>query len=270
MHYGKNLKAVRRAKRVSQETLATGIMSRSNLSNFENELYIPSFDKVLELLRRLNISVEEFLALCSADYQLLQNLRRQIIAAEALGDLATIKKINHRLANLAEKNLDFADLFLLTNYVLFIAGEDTPLTYLEIKEQAGQTLLRNDIWYSQDFRQYNNFFHLYALAENQIFYYAARKKYLREQTLLETPYLVNLSLNYFMQLAGLAHWHEAREIYHFTEELIDQHQLNPQRKILDHLRYSLTGTIENQQAIDEKLLHYLQQVMVFAGKNASQ
>lgn len=44
-HYGKTLKQLRKARNLSQQELSVGIMSRSNLSRFENQEYIPSLIK---------------------------------------------------------------------------------------------------------------------------------------------------------------------------------------------------------------------------------
>ncbi|ALS38446.1 Rgg/GadR/MutR family transcriptional activator [Enterococcus rotai] len=60
MEIGPLLKKIRNSKNMTQESLATGIISRSHLSELENSNYYCSYDKFILLLRKLNVSLMEF------------------------------------------------------------------------------------------------------------------------------------------------------------------------------------------------------------------
>ena len=59
--YGKTFQYIRKNKNLSQEVVAHHIMSRSNLSRFEQGSYAVSYFIFIQLLQRLDMLYEEFL-----------------------------------------------------------------------------------------------------------------------------------------------------------------------------------------------------------------
>jgi transcriptional regulator with XRE-family HTH domain len=62
MNYGTFLKNIRKGRRITQENLCKGIISRRTLCNLENNKSLVSFDILCRLLERLNVGFDEFLA----------------------------------------------------------------------------------------------------------------------------------------------------------------------------------------------------------------
>jgi transcriptional regulator with XRE-family HTH domain len=62
MEYGTFLKKTRKSKKITQENLCKGIISRRTLCNLENNKSLISFDNLCKLLERLNVGFDEFLA----------------------------------------------------------------------------------------------------------------------------------------------------------------------------------------------------------------
>lgn len=61
MLFGSVLKKVREDKNISQKKLSENIMSRTHLSEMENNKHYPSYEKFIHLLNKLNITYDEFL-----------------------------------------------------------------------------------------------------------------------------------------------------------------------------------------------------------------
>ncbi|MDR1522054.1 MAG: helix-turn-helix domain-containing protein [Streptococcaceae bacterium] len=61
MNYGTFLKKIRKSRKITQENLCKGIISRRTLCNLENNKSLISFDTLCKLLERLNIGFDEFL-----------------------------------------------------------------------------------------------------------------------------------------------------------------------------------------------------------------
>ncbi|MDR1012908.1 MAG: helix-turn-helix domain-containing protein [Lactobacillales bacterium] len=62
MNYGTFLKKIRKSRKITQENLCKGIISRRTLCNLENNKSLISFDILCKLLERLNVDFDEFLS----------------------------------------------------------------------------------------------------------------------------------------------------------------------------------------------------------------
>ncbi len=104
--YGKILKRIRLEKGLTQKELSAGILSRSHLSELENGNYYCSFDKFLQLLRRLNVSLHEF-DLCLKESIFQEDFQRKIKIEAAVNahDIAKIKHLLTKIPIVDEKNL---------------------------------------------------------------------------------------------------------------------------------------------------------------------
>jgi len=58
--FGSTFKKLRSSKNFSQEQAAEGVMDKGQLSRFENGQVMPGFDKVVEMLKNINVTLLEF------------------------------------------------------------------------------------------------------------------------------------------------------------------------------------------------------------------
>lgn len=107
MQTGEVIQQVRKSKGLSQAQLAKDIMSRSNLSNFENGVYTPAFDKVLALLKRLNLSFAELTQMAADDNLHLKELEEEKIAVENQGTNEQLMALAKKVEKLAVTDIRF-------------------------------------------------------------------------------------------------------------------------------------------------------------------
>ncbi|MBL1230060.1 helix-turn-helix transcriptional regulator [Enterococcus sp. BWB1-3] len=211
--YGKSIKLIRKSKGISQVELAQGIMSRSNLSNFENNHYIPTFDKVIQLLTRLNLSTEEFILISDKKVAYYQTLYNELTTSENCRDLNNLIIVDKKIANVKFLSNKYYELYLLSQYVLNLHGLEFTVSVNEIKSYIKPLLFKSDQWFKRELQLYNNFLFLFDYSENQILYNKVIKKLDRKD--IPTPskeYRVHLSLNYGIQLINEECWELANKV----------------------------------------------------------
>lgn len=160
-NYGKTLKKIRKSLSFTQTDISRGIMSQSNYSKVEKgEIDIP-FSKMIDLLNRLGMSVDEFLYV-HRDYT--KNPGNQLKRLKQLnaGDEENILKNIEELK--ATKNLSQRDQELLLIYEAFL------LVLKNDYKAASEKVLRiwkrlekHDNWYLYDIRLINSILYLFPV-----------------------------------------------------------------------------------------------------------
>ncbi|MDA1847842.1 tetratricopeptide repeat protein [Bacillus cereus] len=95
---GQRIKELRKQKKLTQEKLADGIITRSYLSQIEKGLIQPSYEVLEALSNKLNCSVEDFFDVVENKELTLSQIKKDIKAAE-----------NHTTANLWDKVKNFIE-----------------------------------------------------------------------------------------------------------------------------------------------------------------
>ncbi|MDH6364159.1 transcriptional regulator with XRE-family HTH domain [Enterococcus sp. PF1-24] len=198
MNYGKTIQKIRKAKGISQSSLAKDIMSRGNLSNFENGHYLPSFDKVVALLERLNISVEEFL-FYSQEKKLIKFNHETLVTIENQGSLIELKQYAQEIDQAYRSTPQLKELYYLSQYLLIIHQQPAQLDLEKISQAIKPQLFQNNHWYTYEYRLYNNYFFLFTWEENQLLYKKVLGNIQKQNLLLSSQYLLQLTLNYVIQ-----------------------------------------------------------------------
>lgn len=160
MLFGEALQQIRKDKNMSQRELSEGILSRSHLSQIENNIYFPSYDKMFQFLDRLNISFEEF-TFIKEEYteDSIQQIKMDINEAANLNETDKLDELARR-ANRAYKKTN-----LLTYYhyemickALICYQKNSTVTeeltqyILPVKTY----LLNNDNWYLYELSIFNS------------------------------------------------------------------------------------------------------------------
>jgi len=157
---GKTLKHLRVDKGFSLRKTSEGILSPSQLSKIENNAQIPSSDKFLHLLSRMNINYDEFCLYSDDAYLKIRNqLNTQIDETLRKNNLFEIKKLINELEDYERKFFD--DYFmhmkciLKASYTLLLTNNDYKQARSEI-EPVVEYLNSIENWYSYEFLLFNN------------------------------------------------------------------------------------------------------------------
>lgn len=196
-HYGKTLKQLRLSRGMSQQELCTGIMSRSNLSRFENREYIPSFDKVIQLLAKLGVEMDEFMYI-NNQYQITQyeKLYAQLIYAENRRNHKELARVAVKIAKEKDTNRSFYELHLLAQMALQENNLPATVTIDQISSDMRAVILDTENWLFADFRRLNNFLRIFAISEAVFLYKRAVKAFEKyEEFPRENNIRIYLALN---------------------------------------------------------------------------
>lgn len=173
MILGPTIKQIRTSKGINQSILAKGIMSRSNLSRFEGGKYYPGYDKLILLLDKLEMSLEELLFLY---YDYAQPVKRtlhlSLVEAANRYEFDKVRTISYECRSMYESTQTEAyyHLYLLGQGVLLQYHREDEIRRLgDIAEKIKPYLLGVDIWYLYEFKLLNNF--LFTMnSEDAIFF----------------------------------------------------------------------------------------------------
>ncbi|OKP79974.1 hypothetical protein A3844_27795 [Paenibacillus helianthi] len=176
MYLGTTIQQIRRSKGMNQTELAQGIMSRSNLSRFEGGKYYPGYDKLILLLDKLEMSLEELLFLHQDLAQpIKRTLHLTLVEAGNRYDFEKLREISHEcLAMYRSTGTDaFYHLYLLGQGVLIQYGHEDQIKQIsEVANTIKPYLLEVDTWYLYEFKLLNNF--LFTLSSDDAIFFGQR------------------------------------------------------------------------------------------------
>lgn len=160
-NYGKTLKIIRESLLFTQVDMSTGIMSQSNYSKVEKgEIDIP-FSKMIDLLNRLGMSVDEFLYI-HRDYT--KNPGNQLNRLQKLttGDKHIILKNIDELKTKQNLSQREQELLMIFEALLFVLNNDYDTARKSVL-QIWNRLEKHDNWYLYDIRLINSILYLFPI-----------------------------------------------------------------------------------------------------------
>lgn len=202
-HYGKTLKQLRISRNMSQQEVCAEIMSRSNLSRFENQEYIPGFDKVIQLLANLGVEMDEFMYI-NSNYHIshYERLYEQLIHAENRRNHGELMEAAAKIAVEKGTNRGFYELYLLSQMALLENKLPAAVTIAQISDEMRTVLLDTENWLFADFRRLNNFLRIFNLEEAVFLYRRSVKEFEKYEAFpRENNIRIYLALNLGQMLA---------------------------------------------------------------------
>jgi Rgg/GadR/MutR family transcriptional activator len=160
-NYGLTLKEIRESLNMSQNKLSEGIMSQSNYSKVEKgDIDIP-FIKMLDLLERLGMTIEEFLYI-HHDYT--RTPGKQLSRLNQLdpgNKLKIIENIN-QLKTISNPNQREDELLAIFEAMQFISNDDYKAASKKVSV-IWERLKNHDTWYLYDVRLINSILYLFPI-----------------------------------------------------------------------------------------------------------
>ena len=176
MHLGPVIKRIRTSKGINQSILADGIMSRSNLSRFEGGKYYPGYDKLILLLDKLEMSLEELLFLYHEYAQpVKRSLHLSLVEAANRYEFDKVRAISRECRSLYMETCTEAynHLYLLgQGFLIRYQREDEIRQLSQIAEEIKPYLLGVDKWFLYEFKLLNNF--LFTLNSGDAIFFGIR------------------------------------------------------------------------------------------------
>ena len=276
--YGKLLKRIRLEKGLTQKELSAGILSRSHLSDLENGNYYCSFDKFLQLLRRLNVSLHEFdLYLKESIYQ--EDFRRKIKIEAAVNahDIAEMKRLLAEFPIVDEKNVRMRHEKLLLE-ALIEYHQNHQIMNLTRYQEILDYLSRVSEWGMYELNLLANFLFIFdmdtlPIITQQIYKKANKKNASDEYTYLYLRLLINLSDFYLKNLdyqtcqeiaqQAIAMAYQKNNLFELTlakihfylADILKTQQIHPNLPLYCQYLHSV-GLVELSQMIQEDIHYY--------------
>ena len=261
MILGETIKQVRKSKGLNQFTLAGNIMSRSNLSRFEGGKYFPGYDKLILILDKLEMSLEELLFLHNHHVQpIKRTIHLTLVEAGNRYEFDKVREISHECYSLYEhtKTEAFLHLYLLGQGVLIQHNQVDQIKELgEIAEYIKPYLLGVDKWYLYEFKLLNNF--LFTLNSSDAIFFGTRavKEFAKYHSFAESKTIQqhlmqnisNICLEYKDYENSLFFLKEALLLADKTNLLYD--------KIVTYIYYEITLICLKQRENADELIKYL-------------
>lgn len=208
MTFGQAIKQIRSAKGLSQEELSQGIMSRSNLSRFETGDYYPSYDKVIGIIERLELSLEEILYIAN-DYQPneVAQLYQQLVESENQYAQQEIESISIEAKERYQQtgNAGYQRIYVFAQLALNQLGVATKeLDKREIEQLLLPYFTEKEEWYINDLRYLNNCLAVFDIEDACFIANRALKNFekyqnFKSQTNIQTNLMINIGTRCFEQ-----------------------------------------------------------------------
>lgn len=159
--YGLTLKEIRESLNMSQNRLSEGIMSQSNYSKVEKGVIDIPFTKMLDLLERLGMTIDEFLYI-HREYKKIPG--KQLIRLNQLkpGNTAKIRENIHELKAISHPTERENELLAIFEALHFVSDDD----YKTASQKASivwERLKNHDTWYLYDIRLINSILYLFPI-----------------------------------------------------------------------------------------------------------
>lgn len=161
-HMGETLKIIRTSLSLTQSQLSAGIMTQSNYSKMEKgEIDVP-FSKMIALLEKLGMSVEEFLYVHNHYSQQSANhlLRLSRLKYNDKERLVQYKKELVSQSTMTTREQELAAIY---DALFLIADQNDYETAKQKVEPIWQRLEKHDIWYLYDIQLLNNILYLFPI-----------------------------------------------------------------------------------------------------------
>ncbi|ASA20624.1 helix-turn-helix domain-containing protein [Paenibacillus donghaensis] len=262
MVLGHTIKQIRRSKGLNQSDLAGGIMSRSNLSRFEGGEYFPGYDKLISILDKLEMSLEELLFLHYEHAQpIKRSLHLKLVEAGNRYEFEQVKAISYECLALYEstRTVAFYHLYLLGQGVLIKHGREDQMKRVgEIADYIKPYLLSVDKWYLYEFKLLNNFLFTLNSADAIFFGLRAVQEFDKYHSFAESRTIPQHLLQNIATICLAEHNYE-KSLFFLKKALplADQTHLLYD-KIVTSVYYEITVICLKQSKDTTKLVSYLE------------
>ncbi|MFC0232399.1 helix-turn-helix domain-containing protein [Vagococcus entomophilus] len=166
MEVGKALKMIRTSKNLTQKSVAEGIMTRAHYANVEAGKIFPAIDKVLDILKKFNVSAPEFFFIVEG-YKMSeeQNLFSEVSIAWNLNNIEKLKEIQQSLRMVSKAEQRNQHYRLILNLVDGLIYQREPNyneeKLNEILQPIKDYLTSLDTWYVFDLHMFNNILYIF-------------------------------------------------------------------------------------------------------------
>lgn len=161
---GVTLKKIRKDKNIPIQTICERIMDPATYWRLENGKINSSFPTVLQLLERMNISMEEFMEeFFSSEESLYQSYERELVTYFKNQDVEKLKQLKQKLSNYFENNkvIKLTHLYYLAD--LYIATIDKSWKAKESEKNIKNYLTRCKNWNVYELTLLSNVLFIYEL-----------------------------------------------------------------------------------------------------------
>lgn len=188
---GNALKKIRKDKNIPIRLICDGIMDSGNYWRLENGKIDSSFSTVLQILERMNISIEEFTEEFDLNESLYKSYEADLITFFKNKDVENLKLLQQKILNdlKYKKTMKKTHLYYLTD--IYIAKIDKTWEAKKSKEKIKNYLAKCSNWNSYELTLLNNVLFVYELDISFLFYKTAASKFSQ----INKKNIIPLSLN---------------------------------------------------------------------------
>lgn len=189
---GVTLKKIRKDKNISIQIICEGIMDPATYWRLENGKINSSFPTVLQILERMNISIEEFIEeFFSSEESLYQSYERELVTYLKNQDVEKLKQLKQKLSNYLEntKVIKLTHLYYLAD--LYIATIDKKYKAKKSEQKIKNYLTKCNNWNLYELTLLSNVLFIYELDISFHFYKTAVNK----RSKSNTKHIISLTLN---------------------------------------------------------------------------
>jgi len=249
--YGKTLKQIRESLLLTQVNMSREIMSQSNYSKVEKgEIDIP-FSKMIDLLNRLGMSVDEFLYI-HRDYTKNPGNQLKRLRQLSAGDKESILKNIDELKKIKNSSQRERELLSIFEALLLVLNNDYNAASEKVL-QIWNRLEKHDNWYLYDIQLINSILYLFPLDVAESIVDLALKRLKNYKNFRNINQLsANLRINFLLLLIDNKKYSKA---LNQTEKLIS---FCMDKKLYVHLGtcYIRKGILLNNLGREESSLWY--------------
>lgn len=218
---GETLKKIRESKNYTQKFVTQGIIGQPTYSKIERGEVDPTYPRFISLLRRLDVSEDEFHYLMEGSQVSEKEELLESFFMLNFNEPSAIESIKKRIVSYLSKNKDFIlqDIYFICEALLAVSLKNDFATAKKYAEKVWARLEKFDYWYLMEIRLINAILFIFppetAISISQKIVSQLRNYQTREGKIL----LHNIQLNLTMLLIENNEYDQALE---YLEDLVNK------------------------------------------------
>lgn len=161
-HFGETLRKIRENLALSQAELSSGIMTQSNYSKVEQGKIDIPFSKMVAVLDRVGMSVEEFLYI-HHDYSNIQRHTLLNLTNLNYNDVSKLKKYKNEMKKIQNPTVREIELLAIYEALILIAEKEDYESARKKVLFIWNRLEKYNEWYLYDIRLINNILYIFPI-----------------------------------------------------------------------------------------------------------
>lgn len=161
-HFGETLRKIRENLALSQAELSSGIMTQSNYSKVEQGKIDIPFSKMVAVLDRVGMSVEEFLYI-HHDYSNIQRHTLLNLTNLNYNDVSKLKKYKNEMKKIQNPTVREIELLAIYEALILIAEKEDYESARKKVSFIWNRLEKYNEWYLYDIRLINNILYIFPI-----------------------------------------------------------------------------------------------------------